>query len=175
MRTGWADPETDAGAGAYAETGAGADAGSGTGSAATVAAAAGGPEGGGTALLRIGDAAAAAGTTPRALRFYEQRGLLPTPARTASGQRQYGPADVARVRIIRDLLAAGFTVADLRGLAPRMHLLLDGGPMPVCVPEPGGVVALRLAALDAEIDRLTRLRARLTHLLAGGPPPGARS
>ena len=29
--------------------------------------------------MRIGDAAAAAGTTPRALRFYEQRGLLDSP------------------------------------------------------------------------------------------------
>ncbi|MYR44444.1 MerR family DNA-binding transcriptional regulator, partial [Streptomyces sp. SID5910] len=32
--------------------------------------------------MRIGDAAAAVGATPRALRFYEQRGLLPPPRRT---------------------------------------------------------------------------------------------
>lgn len=127
-----------------------------------------GPRPGEPALLRIGDAAAAAGTTPRALRFYEQRGLLPAPGRTASGQRQYGPGDVARVRLIRDLLAAGFTVADLRGLAPRLHQLVDR-PAPRCVPEPGGVVARRLAALDAEIDRLTQLRERLTLRLAGQP------
>ncbi|MGH3239306.1 MAG: MerR family DNA-binding transcriptional regulator [Spirillospora sp.] len=40
--------------------------------------------------MRISDAAAAAGTTPRALRFYEQRGLLPPPSRTSGGQRRYG-------------------------------------------------------------------------------------
>ncbi|SEG80489.1 DNA-binding transcriptional regulator, MerR family [Actinacidiphila yanglinensis] len=119
-----------------------------------------------TAALRIGDAAAAAGTTPRALRFYEQRGLLAAPERTASGQRRYSPADIARVRLIRDLLAAGFTVADLRGLAPRLQRLVDA-PAPRCVPEPGGVVARRLAALDAEIDRLVLLRERLTRRLAG--------
>ena len=45
--------------------------------------------------MRIGDAAAAAGTTPRALRFYEENGLLPA-ARTAAGQRVYGPQDVRR-------------------------------------------------------------------------------
>ncbi|MEK8171174.1 MerR family transcriptional regulator [Streptomyces sp. M19] len=38
--------------------------------------------------MRIGDAAAAVGMTTRALRYYEQRGLL-TARRTASGQRDY--------------------------------------------------------------------------------------
>jgi DNA-binding transcriptional MerR regulator len=73
--------------------------------------------------MRIGDAAAAAGTTPRALRFYEENGLLHPPRRTAAGQRLYGPADVDRIRVI---------------------------------------VQRRIAALDAEITRLTRLRDQLT-------------
>ncbi|MFD9376531.1 MerR family transcriptional regulator [Streptomyces sp. NPDC059999] len=106
----------------------------------------------------IGEAAAAAGTTPRALRFYEQRGLLTPPARTASGRREYGPGEVARVRVIRDLLAHGFTVEDLRGVAQRLHVLVDGPPVGC---DGSGVVGDRLAALDAEIDRLTRLRERL--------------
>ena len=63
--------------------------------------------------MRIGDAAAAAGTTPRALRFYEQRGLLPPAPRTMTGQREYGPRDVALVRIIRELLSLGLTVEDV--------------------------------------------------------------
>ncbi|MFJ4890361.1 MULTISPECIES: MerR family transcriptional regulator [unclassified Streptomyces] len=114
--------------------------------------------------MRIGDAAAAAGTTARALRFYEERGLLPPPRRTAAGQREYGPGDVARVRVIRDLLALGLTVEDLCGLADRIPLLVDD-PRRRCsgsTDSPGtSVVHRRLAALDAEIDRLTRLRTRL--------------
>jgi DNA-binding transcriptional MerR regulator len=55
--------------------------------------------------MRIGDAAAAAGTTPRALRFYEANGLLPPPRRTRAGQRAYGPGDVARLTALRDQLA----------------------------------------------------------------------
>ncbi|WP_405813083.1 MerR family transcriptional regulator [Streptomyces sp. NBC_01390] len=120
--------------------------------------------------MRIGDAAAAAGTTPRALRFYEERGLLPSPPRSASGQREYGPGEVARVRVIRELLALGLTVEDLRSFADRLGLLVDH-PQQRCerpdsdVPgadHPGaGVVDRRIAALDAEIDRLTRLRAGL--------------
>ncbi|MGY1503328.1 MerR family transcriptional regulator [Streptomyces sp. QTS52] len=115
--------------------------------------------------MRIGDAAAAAGTTPRALRFYEERGLLPSPRRTATGQREYGPDEVARVRVIRELLALGLTVADLRGFADRLGLLVDNPQRRCGYPDsdvPGaGVVDRRIAALDAEIDRLTRLCAGL--------------
>jgi MerR family copper efflux transcriptional regulator len=116
--------------------------------------------------MRIGDAAAAAGTTPRALRFYEQRGLLPPPARTATGQRQYGPREVARVRVIRQLLALGLTVEDVRDCADRLHLL-DEDALPACGGPEGAcattapVIAHRLSALDAEITRLTQLRAQL--------------
>lgn len=120
--------------------------------------------------MRIGDAAAAAGTTPRALRFYEERGLLPPPQRTAAGQREYGPAEVARVRVIRELLALGLTVEDLRSLVDRLQLLVED-PRRVCTgssDSPGAqVVHRRLAVLDAEIDRLTRLRARLARGMTG--------
>ncbi|CAM5669380.1 hypothetical protein STENM223S_08017 [Streptomyces tendae] len=121
--------------------------------------------------MRIGEAAAAAGTTARALRFYEQRGLLPPPVRTASGQREYGPGEVARVRIIRDLLALGLTVEDLRSCADRLHLLAENPPPRCGSVEPGcaasGIVGRRLAALDAEINRLAGLRESLARRAAG--------
>lgn len=114
--------------------------------------------------MRIGDAAAAAGTTPRAMRFYEQRGLLPPPPRTRTGQRQYGEPEIARVRIIRELLALGLTIEDLRACANRLDLDL------VALPQYGhgacarttGVVERRITALDTEIGRLTRLRDQLS-------------
>ena len=115
--------------------------------------------------MRIGDAAAAAGTTPRALRFYEERGLLPPPRRTAAGQRDYGPGEVARVRVIRELLALGLTVEDLRAVADRIDVLMENPRRRCGQPDsdiPGsGVVDRRIAALDTEIERLTRLRAGL--------------
>ncbi|MFF9193687.1 MerR family transcriptional regulator [Streptomyces sp. NPDC014779] len=73
--------------------------------------------------MRIGEAAATAGTTPRALRLYEARGLLPLPRRTASGQREYGSAEVARVRVVRELQALGLTLEDIRRRADRLDLL----------------------------------------------------
>lgn len=121
--------------------------------------------------MRISDAAAAAGTTPRALRFYEQRGLLPPPSRSASGQREYTPGDVALVRAIRELLAAGLTVADLRARADRLQSLVASPPPRCGGPGRSGgftdIVDRRLAALDAEIDRLGRLRADLARRAYG--------
>ena len=121
--------------------------------------------------MRIGEAAAAAGTTPRALRLYEARGLLRPPPRTPSGQREYGSAEVARVRVIRSLLALGLTLEDLRRRAHRLDLLVQDPSPASCGSRPGeysDVVAARLAALDAEIARLTHLRQGLA-TAAGGP------
>lgn len=56
--------------------------------------------------MRIGELAAATDTTVRALRYYEEQGLL-HPERTASGQRVY-PADaVDQVRWIKLMFANG--------------------------------------------------------------------
>ena len=119
--------------------------------------------------MRISEAAAKAGTTPRALRFYEQRGLLPEPARTASGQREYGPGEVALVRVIRELLSLGLTVEDLRSRAHVLHPLAEDPP-PECgtVGDPCAfvdVIDRRLAVLDAEIERLSRLRTELARIV----------
>ncbi|GAA1640105.1 MerR family transcriptional regulator [Actinoplanes couchii] len=107
--------------------------------------------------MRIGDAAAAAGATPRALRFYEENGLLPAPQRSGTGQRVYTPRDVARIRTVRELLAAGLTVGDLRGCADRLDLIDTSGGCS----SSDGIAGRRVEALNAEITRLTTLRDRL--------------
>ncbi|MFE1959345.1 MerR family transcriptional regulator [Streptomyces sp. NPDC059479] len=116
--------------------------------------------------MRIGEAAAATGTTPRALRFYEQRGLLPPPVRTASGQREYGPAEIERIRVIREMLGLGLTVEDLRSCADRLHLISEN-PRRRCSSAEPGIVSRRLAALDAEIGRLAGLRENLARRAFG--------
>ncbi|WP_394428835.1 MerR family transcriptional regulator [Streptomyces sp. SGAir0957] len=118
--------------------------------------------------MRIGDAAAAAGTTPRALRFYEERGLLPPPRRTATGQRDYSAQDLTRVRVVRQLLSLGLTVADVQACADRIDLLIAHPDRTCTAPVPGsapGIVQQRVDALNAEISRLTALRDRLLRQL----------
>jgi MerR family transcriptional regulator, copper efflux regulator len=120
--------------------------------------------------MRIGDAAAAAEATPRALRFYEERGLLPPPVRTVAGQRDYSPHDVARVRLIRRLLSLGLTIEDVRICASRLDDI-DSDTLPPygqgACSDPSGVVERRIERLNAEIIRLTMLR----DVLAGSIQP----
>lgn len=54
-------------------------------------------------LYGIGEAAARAGTSERALRYYQELGLLTPCARTPGGMRRYSEADLARVARIREL------------------------------------------------------------------------
>ena len=59
--------------------------------------------------LTIHEASETTGWSARMLRYVEQAGLV-SPARTASGYRIYGPAELQRLRTLKELLA-GFGVA----------------------------------------------------------------
>lgn len=56
--------------------------------------------------MRIGELAARAGVSVRALRYYEEQNLLAS-VRSPSGQRQYPYSAVDRVELIQQLYAAG--------------------------------------------------------------------
>lgn len=62
---------------------------------------------------RIGDLARITGMTVRALRHYEQVGLLPRPARTQGQQRLYEDADLRRLYRIRALRDLGLSLPDI--------------------------------------------------------------
>ena len=59
--------------------------------------------------LTIHEAAGTTGWSARMLRYVEQAGLV-TPARSAAGYRLYGPAELQRLRTLKELLA-GFSVS----------------------------------------------------------------
>jgi MerR family copper efflux transcriptional regulator len=54
--------------------------------------------------LTIHEAAETTGWSPRMLRYVERVGLV-EPARSASGYRLYGPAELQRLRTLRELLS----------------------------------------------------------------------
>ncbi len=64
--------------------------------------------------VKIGDAAAFAGTTPRAIRHYHQIGLLREPERGGDGHRRYGYDDMIRLLWIRKMAEAGIRLDDTR-------------------------------------------------------------
>ena len=53
--------------------------------------------------MTINEAARTTGWSPRMLRYVEQTGLV-SPARSASGYRLYGPAQLQRLRTLKELL-----------------------------------------------------------------------
>ncbi|MCD9900722.1 MerR family transcriptional regulator [Streptomyces sp. MT29] len=64
--------------------------------------------------VKIGDAAAFAGTTPRAIRHYHAIGLLPESERGGDGRRRYGHQDMIRLLWIRRMAGAGIALDDIR-------------------------------------------------------------
>jgi DNA-binding transcriptional MerR regulator len=71
--------------------------------------------GSGDRLLAIGQAAAAAGVTPRALRYYEELGLLRPSGHSRRGARRYSEPELARITRIRELQQLmGFNLDEIR-------------------------------------------------------------
>lgn len=63
--------------------------------------------------MRIGQLSAATDTPTSTLRYYERAGLLPPPARTGAGYRDYPDDAVGRIAFIRNAQAAGLTLAQV--------------------------------------------------------------
>lgn len=66
--------------------------------------------------MKIGEFAARSGVSVQAVRYYERRGLLPTPDRTASGYRKYDGSDILRLTFIGRAKELGFTLGEVREL-----------------------------------------------------------
>lgn len=111
--------------------------------------------------MLIGELAEATGTTPRALRHYEQAGLISC-GRTPNGYRVYDAGAAVRVRNIRTLLDAGLTLDDVRVFLDCLDGDVAAGP-----PGPKGLAVARerLAVLEARIAVQTATRDRLAAAL----------
>jgi DNA-binding transcriptional MerR regulator len=116
--------------------------------------------------MRIGELAERAGVSTRALRYYEQQGLL-TARRADNGYREYDESDLRLVAEIRALLAAGFSLEDSR---PFVDCLRAGHEAGDACPESVAVYRRRLAEIDAEIRALIRQRADVAGQLARACP-----
>lgn len=107
--------------------------------------------------MNIGQLAEQAGVSADTLRFYEREGLIEPPARAANGYRSYRTEDAQRVRFVRSAQALGFTLAEIRGILPR----LDAGQMD------RGAIEAHLQAKIAEIDgHIRQMQAKKRELIA---------
>jgi len=72
---------------------------------------------------QIGEVASRTGVTQRALRFYEEKGLLQPPERMEGGFRRYSDDDVTRIEFVKklqDLL--GFSLSEIKEMVDAEEL-----------------------------------------------------
>ncbi len=66
--------------------------------------------------MTIGQMARRSGLTPRAIRYYEQVGLVPRPSRTDRNYRIYDKEALERLRFIARCRSLGFSLSEIRAL-----------------------------------------------------------
>lgn len=107
----------------------------------------------------IGQASRAAGVNQQTLRYYERRGLLPSPPRSGR-YRAYADEAVRIVRFIKRAQALGFSLAEVEAL-----LRLRGVP-PHERHRVRAIAERKLADIDAKISQLRSMRRALSTLVA---------
>lgn len=106
--------------------------------------------------MRIGEVARRSGVSVRALRYYEQQGLLAS-ARTPGGQREYGDDAVGRVRFFQQLYAAGLSSRRIAELLPCVDSGTTTAEQRAMLDGERARVAGQIAALHTALDRLDEL------------------
>ena len=104
-------------------------------------------------MIRIGELARRSGVSVRALRYYEDQGLL-SATRSPAGQRHYDEGAVEKVRFFQDMYAAGLTSRNIATLLP----CIDSGHTDVeqrrMLHHERDRIADRVAQLQAALHRL---------------------
>jgi DNA-binding transcriptional MerR regulator len=116
--------------------------------------------------MPIGELSHRTDTPVATIRYYEDLGLMPVPARSPAGRRLYGAEDVARLDFIRSRRALGYALKDI-GTALQ--------PTTDCAPNLDQARA-QLARVTRQIARLNAVAATLQQQIAAcetgcGPAP----
>lgn len=104
--------------------------------------------------MTIGELAKAAGLSPKTIRFYEEKKILPPARRSASGYRVYGPEDLRILQLVRRARSLGFTLAETKqlvGLAGHERCDSFRG-------RAAQLMLSKLAEVDEAIRRLSAVR-----------------
>jgi MerR family transcriptional regulator, copper efflux regulator len=112
--------------------------------------------------LKIGDLAKATGKTQRALRLYEELGLLTPGTRSEGGFRIYGPEAIARVSWIGKLQELGFTLQQIHELVAASDAV---DPPRAAMARVRALFTMKQAEVAAHIARLQQLQQELTSSL----------
>ncbi|MFI7708742.1 MerR family transcriptional regulator [Nonomuraea sp. NPDC049480] len=106
--------------------------------------------------LTIGELASRTGVATSALRYWEELGLLPAPARV-SGQRRYPPSAVGLVGVVMLLRDVGFTLREVKAFIASRSPAGDGWRE---------LYQRKLTELDQRIAQAQVARTAIAHGLA---------
>lgn len=108
--------------------------------------------------MRIGELARRTGTTTKTIRYYEEIGLVPEPARDLNDYRNYTEDAVDRLEFIRDAQATGLTLTEIASILDlrsqgetTCHHVID-------------LLERHMTALDRHIKTLRSTRKKLASL-----------
>lgn len=108
----------------------------------------------------IGRLATAAGVNVETIRYYERRGLIDQPERSAQGYRHYDDGVLWRLSFIRRAKDLGFTLTEIAGLLETDESGARSSARVLAT------ASVRLAAVEQELHDLEVVRTRLRSLLA---------
>jgi DNA-binding transcriptional MerR regulator len=120
--------------------------------------------------MRIGQLAKAAGVSVQTIRFYERRGLLRPPQRTASGYRIYVATDLESLRFIKWCQPMGFTLRELSELL-QLHTAVanrDAAARMSGTKEMASIVRIgqqKLASIEEKTRLLQKMRRQLRAMI----------
>ena len=102
--------------------------------------------------MKIGQLARRTGISTKAIRYYEELGVLPEPERAPNGYRVYDPAAADRITFIQDAQSAGLSLMEIQAILE----LRDAGE---------STCAHVIASLEIHLRELVRTRRRLTDII----------
>lgn len=105
--------------------------------------------------MQIGELAASAGVTAKAIRYYESIGVLDEPARTESGYRSYGNDAIERLNFVKQAQASGLALTEIRSI---LEIKDQGGQS---CGHTRGLLRGHLDELDRKIIELQQARVEL--------------
>ena len=108
--------------------------------------------------LNIGKVADQSGVKVQTVRYYERCGLLPKPARSASGYRKYSDESVRRLRFIKQAQTLGFSLSEIKELLSlRMQPGATCGDIRKRARQKIGTVNVKIEELQRIKDALSKL------------------
>src|SRR5512140_1750748 len=108
--------------------------------------------------MKIGDIARQANVSKSIIRYYEGKGVLPRACRDSAGYREYGDAELSRIRFVAEARRLGCSFPEIRVMIEMQDQH--------CVP-PVQILDLlshKIIEVEAEMERLRKMQRELLQL-----------